>query len=46
MNDLIYLFWDFGGGRETFNFVDPLNYLNVDDDVWRFAPFPPSNLRK
>jgi len=28
----------FGGDRETFDFSDPLNYLNVDADVWRFAP--------
>lgn len=28
----------FGGDRETFNFFDPFNYLNVDNDVWRFAP--------
>ena len=27
----------FGGDRETFNFFDPFNYLNVDNDVWRFA---------
>ncbi|MBS2213615.1 T9SS type A sorting domain-containing protein [Carboxylicivirga mesophila] len=27
-----------GGDRETFNFTDPLNYLNVDNDVWRFYP--------
>lgn len=27
----------FGGDRETFDFFDPLNYLRVDDDVWRFA---------
>ncbi|MBY5991436.1 hypothetical protein [Ferrimonas balearica] len=26
----------FGGDRETFDFDDPLNYLNVDNDVWRF----------
>jgi hypothetical protein len=31
----------FGGDRETFNFGDPLNYLRVDNDVWRFsAPGP------
>lgn len=31
----------FGGDRETFNFADPLNYLRVDNDVWRFsAPRP------
>ena len=30
--------YTFGGDRETFNFADPLNYLNVDDDVWRFRP--------
>ncbi|MDG2032283.1 MAG: dockerin type I domain-containing protein [Phycisphaerales bacterium] len=30
----------FGGDRETFNFFDPFNYLNMDNDVWRFAPPP------
>ena len=24
--------------RETFDFIDPFNYLNVDNDVWRFSP--------
>ncbi len=28
----------FGGDRETFDFTDPTNYLNVDNDVWRFSP--------
>ncbi len=28
----------FGGDRETFDFTDPTNYLNIDNDVWRFAP--------
>jgi len=28
----------FGGDRETFDFLDPKNYLNVDNDVWLFAP--------
>lgn len=28
----------FGGDRETFDFTDFTNYLNVDNDVWRFAP--------
>ena len=27
----------FGGDRETFNFFDPFNYLNIDNDVWRFS---------
>lgn len=27
----------FGGDRETFNFIDPLNYLNVDNDVWKYS---------
>ena len=27
----------FGGDRETFDFTDPTNYLNVDNDVWRFS---------
>jgi hypothetical protein len=31
----------FGGDRETFDFSDPLNYLNIDNDVWSFAPAPP-----
>ena len=30
--------YTFGGDRETFNFLDPVNYLNVDNDVWRFGP--------
>lgn len=30
--------YSFGGDRETFDFLDPTNYLRVDDDVWRFAP--------
>jgi hypothetical protein len=28
----------FGGDRETFDFGDPLNYLRVDQDVWRWSP--------
>jgi len=28
----------FGGARETFDFTDPANYLNVDNDVWQFSP--------
>lgn len=31
----------FGGDRETFDFGDPLNYLRVDRDVWRWSPEPP-----
>jgi len=27
----------FGGDRETFDFSDPLNYLELDNDVWRFS---------
>ena len=30
--------YTFGGDRETFDFDDPLNYLRIDDDVWKFAP--------
>lgn len=30
--------YTFGGDRETFNFFDPFNYLNVDNDVWSYAP--------
>lgn len=33
-SDMIFTF---GGDRETFNFFDPFNYLNVDNDVWKFA---------
>ena len=29
--------FSFGGDRETFNFTDPYNYLNVDNDVWKFS---------
>lgn len=28
----------FGGDRETFDFSDPLNWLRVDDEVWRLSP--------
>ena len=34
VGDAIYTF---GGDRETFNFFDPTQWRNVDDDVWRFA---------
>ena len=30
--------YTFGGDRETFDFTDPDNYLNVDNDVWQFTP--------
>ncbi|CAB5003198.1 unannotated protein [freshwater metagenome] len=30
----------FGGDRETFNFFDPTQWRNVEDDVWRFALEP------
>jgi hypothetical protein len=30
--------YTFGGDRETFDFFDPTQFLNVDNDVWRFAP--------
>lgn len=30
--------YTFGGDRETFDFSDPFNYLNVDNDVWTYAP--------
>ncbi|MGH1493767.1 MAG: hypothetical protein ACRBK7_30955 [Acidimicrobiales bacterium] len=29
--------YTFGGDRETFDFFDPLQWLNVDDEVWRFS---------
>lgn len=32
--DYIYTF---GGDRETFNFADPFNHLNIDNDVWKFC---------
>lgn len=28
--------YTFGGDRETFDFFDPTQWLNVDNDVWRF----------
>ena len=36
--------YTFGGDRETFSPFDPFNYLNVDNDVWRytFVPEPAS----
>ena len=30
--------YTFGGDRETFDFSDLTNYLNVDNDVWQFTP--------
>ncbi|MGB5452038.1 MAG: hypothetical protein WBN00_08085 [Sedimenticolaceae bacterium] len=38
--------YTFGGDRETFNFFDPFNYLNVDNDVWSFSPPPKAFFRK
>ena len=35
--------YSFGGDRETFNFFDPTNHLNIDNDVWRFYVTLPSN---
>jgi hypothetical protein len=32
--------YTFGGDRETFNPLDPTNYLNVDNDVWRYSVVP------
>jgi hypothetical protein len=29
--------YTFGGDRETFDFFDPTQWLNVDNDVWRFS---------
>lgn len=29
--------YSFGGDRETFNFFDPTNHLNIDNDVWQFC---------
>lgn len=29
--------YSFGGDRETFNFADPTNYLNIDNDVWSLS---------
>ena len=29
--------YTFGGDRETFDFNDPLNYLRIDDDIWKFS---------
>jgi hypothetical protein len=35
-SDLGYNIFTFGGDRETFDFMDFTNYLNVDSDVWRY----------
>jgi hypothetical protein len=32
--------YTFGGDRETFNPFDPVNYLNIDNDVWSFVLVP------
>jgi hypothetical protein len=32
------MIYTFGGDRETFDFFDLTNYLNVDNDVWRYRP--------
>jgi hypothetical protein len=29
--------YTFGGDRETFDFFDPTQWLDVDNDVWRFS---------
>ncbi|MGI9609945.1 MAG: hypothetical protein ACR2NL_06585 [Acidimicrobiia bacterium] len=29
--------YTFGGDRETFDFSDPTQFLNVDNDVWRYS---------
>lgn len=29
--------YTFGGDRETFDFADPTQWLNVDNDVWRYS---------
>ena len=29
--------YTFGGDRETFDFFDPTQWLNVDNDVWRYS---------
>jgi len=34
ISDMIF---SFGGDRETFDFIDLSNYLNVDNDVWKFT---------
>jgi hypothetical protein len=29
--------YTFGGNRETFDFFDPTQWQNIDNDVWRFS---------
>jgi hypothetical protein len=29
--------YTFGGDRETFDFFDPAQWLNVDNDVWQYS---------
>jgi hypothetical protein len=38
--DIAPAIFTFGGDRETFDFRDPLNYLRIDDDVWKFSLEP------
>jgi len=35
-SNLGYNIFTFGGDRENFDFMDPTQYLNVDNDVWRY----------
>jgi hypothetical protein len=37
MLDLRPRIFTFGGDRETFDFEDSENYLNVDNDVWEYT---------
>jgi hypothetical protein len=39
------MIFTFGGDRETFNFFDPFNHLNVDNDVWKFSLFKKYKLK-
>jgi len=45
-NDTSFAIYTFGGDRETFDFSDQSQYLNIDNDVWRFGIAPSKGTKK
>merc|ERR1712176_1063644 len=41
-----FAIYTFGGDRETFDFSDNTQYLNIDNDVWRFGKKPKNRGKK
>merc|ERR1712119_98933 len=41
-----FAIYTFGGDRETFDFSDNTQYLNIDNDVWRFGKNPKKKGKK